>query len=344
MALLIDPNIDSITYTYDDLRSNWFHLDRLLDRMAPIFSIDDSTPLIRELGALTVLPAELLLEIFENLSIINLMRFRLCNQYSSYFVNTIPPLRTVLRMAPNTVKGIMALHVSTHITAKQLCQKLYQRECDGCGRLALCIYLPTCLRACFDCLHPDIHEYFADPKPEHKLREEYGLCPEQIAARPSFRPLLCTFTNGMNKFKTAERHILYDCPSTSLNEKLGWDPWFEFLPRSSPLGAAQDLRAVRMLKQDPNREAVTVVHDPLHSLLKKHMAAVIAPWPDPTASTAEQGVFCSTCLETRSQGRLYTRDMYSEQLKDCRVGPRSWRIYSRSPVFWLCENYESGGE
>ncbi|KAH8710012.1 hypothetical protein GQ44DRAFT_714785, partial [Phaeosphaeriaceae sp. PMI808] len=258
------------------------------------------------------------------------MRFRRCNQYSSYFVNTIPPLRTVLRIAPNTVKGIMALHVSTHITAKQLCQKLYQRECDRCRGLAQSIYLPTCLRACFDCLHPDRPYHFFDPIPEHELRVEYGLCSEQIAAWPGFRPLLCTFTNGMNKFKTEERHILYDCPSSGL---------YKFPPRISPLVTAQARRANGMLKQDPNREAVTVVHDPLHFMLTKHMAAVIAPWPDRTALTAERGVFCSTCLGTRSQNRFYTRDTFSEHLKDCRVGPGWWKRYRRSPVLWLCEDY-----
>jgi hypothetical protein len=342
MALLIDPNIDSLTYTYDDLRSCWFHLDRLLDRMAPVFSIDDSTPLIRELGALTILPAELLLDIFEYLSIIDLMRFRRCNQFSSYFVNAIPPLRTVLRIAPNTVKGIMALQVSTHITAKQLCQKLYQRECDGCGELAQCIYLPTCLRACFGCLHPHDFGYFEDPKTEDELREEHRLCSEQIAARPSFRPPLCTFTNGMNKFKTAERHILYDGPSRLLSKKLGWDPWFDSDPSPSIIEAERTDHAFKMLKQNPNREAVTVVHGPLNFMLRRHMAVVIAPWPDPTALKAKQGVFCSTCLGTESQDRFYTRDTYSEHLKDCRVGPRglNMNIYSRNFGLWLCEDYE----
>ncbi|KAF2244677.1 hypothetical protein BU26DRAFT_522475 [Trematosphaeria pertusa] len=83
--------------------------------MAPVFSIDDPTPRIRELGGLTVLPNELLLNILEIVSIIDLMRFRRCNRCSSYFVNTIPPLRMALRIAPNTMKGILALEVSTHI-------------------------------------------------------------------------------------------------------------------------------------------------------------------------------------------------------------------------------------
>lgn len=331
MALLVDPNIDSLTYTYDDLRSNWFHLDRLLDRMAPVFSIDNSTPLIKELGSLTILPAELLLNIFENLSIIDLMRFRRCNQYSSYFVNTIPPLRTVLRIAPNTVKGIIALQVSTHITAKQLCQKLYQRECDICGGLAQGIYLLTCLRACFACLHPYGLGYFNDAISEHELHENYGLCSEQVAALPSFRPLLCTFTNGMNKFKTEERHILYDTPPSSL---------YKHSPCMSPQAAARAIREYKMFEQDPNREAVTAVHDPLHFMLRTHMVVVIAPWPDPTALKAEQAVFCSACLGTESQERLYTRDMYSEHLKDCRVGFGHLDRNNRSARLWLCEDYK----
>lgn len=108
MALLSNLNIDNLTYTYDELRSKRLYLVRLLDRMSPVSSIDNSTPLTRNFGTLTVLPTELLLDIFEHLSIIDLMRLRRCDRYSSYFVNTIPPLRTVLRIAPNTVKGIMA--------------------------------------------------------------------------------------------------------------------------------------------------------------------------------------------------------------------------------------------
>jgi hypothetical protein len=346
MTLPMDPNIDSLTYTHDDLRSDWFHLDRLLDRMAPFFSIDDSIPPTKELGALTALPAELLLNILEDLSIIDLMRFRRCNRYSSYLVDTIPSLRTVLRIAPNTVKGIVALQVSTHITPKQLCQKLYQRKCDRCGELAQCIYLPTCIRACFICLHPGNKRHFNNPEAEQELRFNYRLDTEDIAALASFRPPLCTFTNGMNKFKTAERHTLYDCSSLVLPKKQRWEPQYR-IPHDSHLPEARMYRAEQMLKQDPNREAVTVIHhDPLHFELRKHMAAVIAYWPDATGMTAEQGVFCSICLRTRSQDRLYTRDTFLEHLKDCRVRPKSilWDFYWHAPCLWLCEDDEEEDE
>jgi hypothetical protein len=342
LALLMDSNIDSLTYTHDDLRSDWFHLDRLLDRMAPFFSIDDSTPPTNGLGALTALPAELIFNILEDLSISDLMRFRRCNRYSTYFVDTIPSLRTVLRIAPNTVKGIVALQVSTHITIKQLCQKLYQRECDGCGELAQCIYLPTCLRACFFCLHPGNKKYFNNPEAEQELRYNYRLDTKDIAARPSFRPLRCTFTNGMNKFKTAERHTLYDCCSLSFPKRQSWEPQYR-IPSDSNLPEARSDRAYRMFEQDPKREAVTVIHhDPLHFVLRKHMAAVIAHWPDAIAMTVEQGVFCSACLNTRSQDRIYTRDTFSEHLKDCRVraGSLPWDFYRRTTGLWLCEDDE----
>ncbi|KAF2109826.1 hypothetical protein BDV96DRAFT_651403 [Lophiotrema nucula] len=347
MTLLTDLNLESLTYTHADLRWNCFSLDRLLDRMAPVFSINDPTPRTRELGALTVLPTELLLDILENLSIIDLMRFRRCNRYSSYFVDTIPPLRTALRIAPNTVKGMMALQVSAHITANQLCQKLYQKECDGCGALAQCIYLPACLRACFRCTFLPFNGWFQCPQTEDRLVVEWMLRPEQLAARPSFRPLLGTFTNGMNKFKMVERHTMYDCPTKKLNEKLGWSPWydarakFEMDPDPSALTWGRIERQVAMWRQDPNREAVTVVRDPPPQGLLIHMALVVAPWPDSTSSEAEQGVFCSTCLGTVNQHKLYTEDMFLEHLRDCRVQPDAlWASQSQRFRLWLCEDDE----
>lgn len=358
MTPVMEPSIDSLTYTYDDLRSHSFYLDRLLDRMAPVFSIDDSTPPIKELGALTVLPAELLLMVVENLTVVDLMRFRRCNRFASYFVDTIPQLRTVLRIAPNTVKGIMALEVSTHITVKQLCQKIYQRECDGCGRLAQCIYLPTCLRICLRCSRTNETQYFDEPAPEDELRMNYGMSSAQLAVLPSFRPPLCTFTNGMNKFKTAKRHKLYDIPTSLLSEKLGWGEWFPPLldptleDSTIPNIINRAIDDIDMILQKPNRENVTVVHDPLNSLLRKNMAIVIAPWPDATGLKAEQGVFCSTCVGMENQEAFYTRETFLEHLKDCRVAPQlldssdpeGSLVDSLRPLLWLCDDSESGGE
>ena len=367
MALATDINIEDLTYTHDDLRKDWFYLDRLLDRMAPLFSINDPTPHLGDLGALTVLPTELLLEILENIPIIDLMRFGRCSRYSNYFVTTIPPLRTALRMAPNTVKGIIALQSSAPITAKKLCRKLYQRECDGCGRLAQCLYIPTCLRACFVCVHPLNRKriYFYNPKTkDESITLQFKWRENQFVAWHSFRPLLGTFTNGTNKLKIEERHTMYDCPSARLVEKVGtifWEHRLDnnFLASFYHIAAACFAREVvpaarsvtemwRRIKwmttPDPSKGAVTISRDPLHDDLRLHMAVVTVPLLDSTTSTAEQGVFCSICLGTRNQFRLYTKDGFLEHLRECRVGPDLEKAKAHGvgwpPRLWLCEDEE----
>ena len=345
MALPMDIKIESLTYTHADFTGRKFHLDRILNRMAPI-SLVGPVPQIKELEMLTVFPAELLLDVLECLSIIDLMRFHRCNRYSSWFVDTM--LRTVFRVAPNTVKGIMALRISTHITAPQLRSKLYQRQCDACGKLAQYMYLPTCLRACFQCLPGSLGSlYFWPPVTDEHLIAENLLQPEQLATRPSFRPLPATFTNGMNKFRMEGRHLLYDRPTTYLRRKLGWSPWYdeaavgELRPDLSDTTKAQIERGAAMHEQDANRESLTVSHDPLHLCLRLHMCSVFAPWPASTASQIEQGVFCTLCLNTSKQDTLYNRDTILEHLKDCRVGPdRVWMLASRSDPLWLCDDEE----
>lgn len=315
-------DIESITYTHKDFDANmfFFYLDRLLDRMSPISSLIGRIPQPRELGALTIFPPELLLTILESLSIIDLMRFRRCNRSSSCFVDTM--LRTALSFAPNTVKGIMALQISTHITAQQLCRKLCQSYCDGCGELAQYIYLPTCSRACFACIHPGGSRWFYCSYPEERVIKKYGLGPEDRAALPSFRSLPATFTNGMNKFKVGGRHTLYDGIATSQMVSDRPELWRtvlddDYLNRRE----AQEDRAWAMWKRDPNRDDITVVRDPLPRCLRMHMSVVFAPWLDSAASRAMQGVFCTSCLHTKRQDKLYTREMFLEHLRDCRVGP-----------------------
>ena len=99
------------------------------------------------------------------------------------------------------------------------------------------------------------------------------LQPEPLVARPSFRTLKGTFTNGINYFKIVERHVMYDCSSRVLNNKLGWSPWHDSKARSEIDPGSSDLifergqRMIAMLARNPNREVVTVLRDPPHCCL-----------------------------------------------------------------------------
>ncbi|KAF2130182.1 hypothetical protein P153DRAFT_253046, partial [Dothidotthia symphoricarpi CBS 119687] len=147
------------------------------------------------LGKLTVLPAEILRIILEQLSIPQLMQFRHCNRFSCHLVDTHPLLRFALRIAPNTVRGMMAIRLTAQTTLQQLHHKLYQRYCDQCGQLAPYIYLPTCLRACFTCVRPGGTNMFWYPVPEVEAIVGMGFSIQELATVPSFLFLPATFTN-----------------------------------------------------------------------------------------------------------------------------------------------------
>ena len=156
---------------YTQNRIGYVFLDQLSDRMAPISALTQPAPLGNVKGSLANLPIELLLMVLDNLAITGVMRFRRCNPFAMHVADTQPALRFCLRIAPNAVKGMMAIRTSAHITAQQLRDKLRQRDCDGirhkrlnnwptnamlesyqCGHLAQNIYLLTCTRLCVECV------------------------------------------------------------------------------------------------------------------------------------------------------------------------------------------------
>jgi hypothetical protein len=215
---VVDPskvNIDAMTYTHSAFGANFFYLDQILDRMPPISKFIDKTPKDKNLGKLTVLPSEVLLLVLETLFIVDLMRFRRCSRSSSHFVDKI--LQPVLKVAPNTIKGLLVLQVTTHMTARQLFLKLRQRHCDGpeCGALAQYMFLPTFARLCFHCCAYGPWEFkFLGLVFEEEIAPEHYQDLD-LFSYPSFRMLPATFTNGVNKFKFIGRHKIYPVDRSS---------------------------------------------------------------------------------------------------------------------------------
>jgi hypothetical protein len=325
---VVDPsevNIDAMTYTQSAFGVNFFYLDQILDQMPPISKFIDQTPKDKNLGKLTILPSEVLLLVLETLSIIDLMRFRRCSRSSSQFVDKI--LQPILKVAPNTIKGLLALRVTTPITARQLFLKLRQRHCNGpeCGALAQYMFLPTFARICFRCCACDPWEFkllslvFEEEIPPEHYQDL------DLFSHPSFRMLPATFTNNMNKFKFIGRHKIYSVDRSSR--------FFETLEELSTRDGCDGLfgsfsympwkgwyyQQWNMLIQNPDRAEMAVMREPIPHMLLRHMCVVFAPWPDLTGSSTEQGRFCSTCLYTENQHILYTKVTFLKHLNDCRV-------------------------
>jgi hypothetical protein len=98
--------------------------------------------------------------------------------------------------------------------------------------------------------------------------KEYGLSPEDCAALPSFRTLPLTFSIRMRKPKMEGRHTFYHyCSAERMRyRKSDWnslvvdedtkDWWFR-----------QNDHECAMVEQDPNRDEITIVHDPFSEMI-----------------------------------------------------------------------------
>ncbi|PVI05879.1 hypothetical protein DM02DRAFT_682802 [Periconia macrospinosa] len=332
VAQSTSSNTDSLTYTHDVFRNKWFYLDRILDNTMPLFS--STSPPTQDLGALSALPNELLYTIFSHLPITSLMRFRRCNRLSSLLITSIPSLRAILHTAPNTIKGILALQISTPITLTQLRQKLTQRTCDGCGDLGGLIYLPTCQRACFYCLHAAWRRYYDAPKTKTQLETRFAMTPVEIAALPTLRSLPGTFTDGTAKFTWQDRATMYVRPGKFWNEDA------KTYGGLCEMNLGDKYRKLWDDRGDDDDEPVLVKEDPMPWQVQYHMTSVLAPWMDPKGQEWEEGVFCSNCVGSVGEDVVYDKVSFGEHMRECRAKTRRaerWRTGRwREVDLWLC--------
>ncbi|CAN9152807.1 unnamed protein product [Alternaria alternata] len=263
--------IESITYTHKDV--DCVFLDRLLGRMTPLSALAGPAPQQQVLGSLAILPIELLLMVLENLAVTDVMRFRRCNRFAMHVVDTESPLRLCLQFAPNTVIGMMALRISTHVTPQQLCNKVLQRDCDQirikdvlpgpairyteyrCGQLAQHIYLPACTRLCVECIRHESRVTNCELTMGYQIYET-----EDFTMTPSFRTLPVTLTNGLNKFRAEAQETLYTVRLESMNNR------------------THDLINLEwaLRKHDNTRPSVSVI-SAVPITIARHMPIVVAP-------------------------------------------------------------------
>jgi hypothetical protein len=314
------PEIERLTYSHAAFGTNMFFLDQLLNRMPPPATLSKPTSGTMGIGSLSRLPPEIILAILETLPVPDLVRFRRCNRAAKYYIESSTLLHSALRFVPNVVKAIMAIQPSISITAPQLRSKLSQRSCDACGQLAQYLYVPTYSRACLHCIHPHGCLTFYTPFAEWEMVERCELDLLEMAAVPSFRFLPSVFTNGVNKFKIQRSHVLYDAVSAE-NKRL---------ERHETAFAHMDDETMRQWGKLVDRDSALHEQDPSPEALRLHMCVVFAPWIDTTSQEPEEGVFCTTCMYTYEQDRLYTKASFLEHLRnDCRVAPSDYAARRR---------------
>lgn len=315
-------DIEHLTYNHAHFGPNMFYLDQLLNRMPNPASLESPTSRKRELGILSRLPIELLLTALEDLSIPDLMRFRHCNRSAASLVDSNPLLRAIIRFAPNVLKGIIALRVTASITARQLRRKCKQKYCDDCGELAPYLYLPTCLRACLNCIRPVGGRRIEPPLSKWEMLHFYEIEPQESEFIPSFQFLPATFTNGVHRFRISTPQMFYD-QETVRRKRLETHGSMKvhLTPEELAIYEGRMCRDIDLERKDLSRPLITTISEPAPEEIRMHMCVVFAPWIDSSSSQTEQGFYCTSCLYSSEQNLLFTRETFLEHLEYCRVRP-----------------------
>lgn len=192
------PNPELRNFGYYGAQSKVIPSEFLLEHWRLSAPRSSTSPLpVYNLGVLETLPTELLLDILEMLPVVDLMKFQLLNRTAKDLADSIPKYRAVFQNAPDTIRGILASKPSIHITISSMYDKLVQRTCDWCGKLAQHIWLPTFSRTCVSvkcnrfscpsCTDLDHYQWYRWMLNPSDVGEFYMMTPEDLQLIPTFR-------------------------------------------------------------------------------------------------------------------------------------------------------------
>ncbi len=268
-----------------------------------------SQPHTSDLGHLHRLPTELLFEILSQLSIPDLVSVRNSNRYARYIVDSIPAFRSILRFAPHTIRGLLAIDTSVHISLSLLYGKLRQRHCDHCGIPSQHLWLPTAARLCHPCIRR-----IPVPLLEDEVLSSFGLEKDDFASLPSFRFIPGTFANEDGKIRVRGKHMLYDSAAAA---KIAFERSGR---RTDSFGRYEEQEeACRKLRRLKLVRGVIMEFDLPPRQIRWAMANALVPWM--SLADVEYGAWCSTCMYTVMQDVPYSKVEFLEHLKVCRVQP-----------------------
>lgn len=155
------PNQSIGSLTPDDLvaRLSWrpdFILNSMISIPEPIKSTGFSgSPVSSSIGSLDTLPTELLHKIFNSLDFRSLSRFlRVCHR-AKIVIELLPSYLRIMKHASTTLAALTRTELITYHTAATLHAALLAEKCVCCQKYGAYLFLPTCERCCYQCLHKD---------------------------------------------------------------------------------------------------------------------------------------------------------------------------------------------
>ncbi|KAF4501119.1 hypothetical protein FAGAP_2704 [Fusarium agapanthi] len=105
-----------------------------------------------KLGALDILPNELLNIILRNLDLLSYFRFRHVSRRSRILVSELQEYKAIVRHGIEGFRGMLRTRLATYFTFEDMYRALINETCSFCKKFGGFLYLPTAARCCFACI------------------------------------------------------------------------------------------------------------------------------------------------------------------------------------------------
>jgi hypothetical protein len=107
------------------------------------------------LGQLDTLPLELLQPILLDLDLKSLTALRSVNRTFRKTIDSIKEYDDIITHGPTSLRAALSINLGSWISCRQLYNTLCSEQCTGCRRFGPLLYLLSCSRVCYVCLHED---------------------------------------------------------------------------------------------------------------------------------------------------------------------------------------------
>ncbi|QGI77056.1 hypothetical protein CEK25_003785 [Fusarium fujikuroi] len=243
-----------------------------------------TTPTVN-LGALDILPNELLNSILRNLDLLSYFRFRRVNRRSRVLASELQEYKAVVRHGIEGFRGMLRARLATHFTFEDMYRALTTESCSFCAKFGGFLYLPTACRCCFACI---------ENAPELRVISMSALAKlTKLSAKRLSSDIGYTLRTVPGIYSMEERTARR--PALLLAE-------VEATRRLSDLGllTSDTTRALEARSEQKNQ---------------RFMMSTAYPWYDPTTGQVENGVssVINSILRLAKKQKLYSKRVQAEQ-------------------------------
>ncbi|KAL8762832.1 MAG: hypothetical protein Q9184_001218 [Pyrenodesmia sp. 2 TL-2023] len=290
------------------------------------------------LGALEVLPLEVLQEVLDNLDLQSLTDFRSVSKRARYLVSCIPRYHTIIRHVPYALRFMLSTKTAFHWTLSQLYEALTSRKCFLCGNFGGFLSVLNCRRCCFRCITYS-KELF--PLTANGVQTQYMLDKTTLAALPVALSLPGRY--GLHQKLSSKRNrlileasarqaaIISHGSETAMMTHISC----EIAKRAKR--AAGNKRAASKKSTSTSTPQSTVPAEGYHTTSNtaiRCQAVLRFPTLEVSAGNLEWGVACQGChgrhdhhLAGNDTYNLLTNDQFLQHFDQCEVAQKKWQDY-----------------